>query len=279
MLRRLFALIVLLGLAAGGLYYWRFLSGASAPELGSVGRRIDDAKVHASVKTAFELNRRLRALDLRVEAEDGVVTLRGSVPDAETRALAEQVAGAVPDVRQVVSHVRVGASPGAPAADRAERTLGESFDDRAIEVKVRLALSLHRELEGARVDVHAFRRQVTLSGEIRSESQRGVALATVRDIPDVAEVVDRLRVGAERAPDRRAAVEEALAGSETLARYAIRVREERGQLVLVGRVATGAEKELAGSLAREAAGGPVGNALEVGFKGSENRVRAILPMG
>lgn len=276
MLRRLFALAILLGLVAGGLYYWKRRAGASAPELGAVGRRIDDAKVHASVKTAFELNRRLHALDLRLEAEDGVVTLRGDVPDAETLALAEQVAGAVPGVRQVVSHLRVSGAAAPPASDAGGRTLGESLDDRAIEVKVRLALSLHRELEGARVDVRAFRREVTLSGELTSEAQRGAALATVRDIPDVARVVDRLRVAAGgdeaggRASGRRAAVERALALNDNLGRYAIRVRAQDGQLVLVGRVATGAEKELAGLLARQAAGGPVRNALEVGFEGSRN---------
>lgn len=270
MLRRLFALVILLGLAAGGLYYWKLRAGASAPELGMVGRRIDDAKVHASVKTAFELNRRLQALDLRLEAEDGVVTLRGDVPDAETLALAEQVAGAVPGVRQVVSHLRVSGLPAAPDAGGAERTLGENLDDRAIEVKVRLALSLQRELQDARVEVRAFRREVTLLGEVPGEAQRGAALATARDVTGVARVVDRLHVAGGPPGDRRAAVERALAESENLGRYAIRVREERGRLVLVGRVATGAERELAGILARTAAGGPVGNSLEVGSGGSGN---------
>lgn len=270
MLRRLFALVILLGLLAGSLYYWKQASGAATPRLGQVGRHLDDARLHASVKTAFELNRRLRALDLRIQAEDGVVTLRGPVPDAETRSVAEQVAGAVPGVRQVVAHLRVTGAMAAPRDPASARTLGESLDDHALGVKVRLALSLQRDLEGARIEARAWHREVTLAGEVKSEEQRVLALRTAKDVPDVTGVVDRMRVQGRAGGDPRAAVARALAANESLGRYAIQVREERGRLVLVGRVATGAERELAGLLARDAAGGPVVNSLETGARGPEN---------
>ncbi|PYQ15667.1 MAG: hypothetical protein DMF80_08185 [Acidobacteria bacterium] len=41
------------------------------------------------------------------------------------------------------------------------------------------------------------------------------------------------------------------------------MRDEGGRVVLCGQVKTAAEKDLAGALARDAAGGPVDNALEV----------------
>jgi hyperosmotically inducible protein len=272
MIRRFFSFVILLGVAAAGLWYWSRERGGAPPELGAVGeavgRRIDDARLHAAVKAAFELNRRLAPLPLRIEAEDGVVTLRGDVPDAATRALAEQVAGAVPDVRQVVSHLRLAASPASPRDSSSERTLGESVDDHALAVKVRLAVSLRRDLKDARIEVRAFRREVTLSGEVASAAQRDALVALVRDIPDVTTVVDRLRVAGAGAGADRAAVERALQGSEHLARYAIEVREERGRLVLRGRVGTGAEKELAGRVARDAAGAPVDNDLAVGPGGA-----------
>lgn len=272
MIRRFLAFVILLGVGAAGLWYWSREQGRTPPELGAVGeavgRRLDDARLHAAVKAAFELNRRLAPLPLRIEAEGGVVTLRGDVPDGATRALAEQVAGAVPDVRQVVNHLRVGAADAAARDPSSERTLGESVDDHALAVKVRLAVSLRRDLKDARVEVRAFRREVTLSGEVGSEAQRGALLALVRDIPDVAGVVDRLRVAGAGGNGERADVERALAGNEHLARYAIEVREERGRLVLRGRVATGAEKELAGRVARDAARAPVDNDLDVGPGGA-----------
>jgi osmotically-inducible protein OsmY len=272
MIRRLFAFVILLGVAAAGLWYWSREHGRTPPELEAVGeavgRRLDDARLHAAVKAAFELNRRLAPLPVRLEAEDGVVTLRGDVPDAGTRALAEQVAGAVPGVRQVVGHLRVAPAAAAPRDPASERTLGESVDDHALSVKVRLAISLRRDLREARVDVRTFRREVTLSGEVPGEAQRASLVALVRDIPDVVAVVDRLRVTGAVVGGPRAAVERALRGSEHLAHYAIEVREEHGRVVLRGRVGSGAEKELAGRVAREAAGAPVDNALEVGPGGA-----------
>lgn len=55
----------------------------------------------------------------------------------------------------------------------------------------------------------------------------------------------------------------ALAANPSLAPYDIRVREEGGRVVLSGRVKTAAEKDLAGVLARDAAGVQVENVLEV----------------
>ncbi len=267
MIRRFFAFVILLGVAAVGLWYWRLEHGQSTPELEAVGealgRRFDDAKLQASVKAAFELNRRLQQLPLRVAAEEGVVTLRGDVPDVDTRALAVRIAGEVPGVRQVVDHLRVTGSSDVSRADDAERTLGENVDDQALRVKIRLALSLRSDLKDARLDVRVFRREVTLTGEVASEAQRSTALALVGDVPGVLGVQDRLRVaGAPR--EARAAAERALADHEHLAPYALVVREEHGRLVLRGRVSSALEKELAGRVAREAAGTPVDNALEIG---------------
>ena len=64
-------------------------------------------------------------------------------------------------------------------------------------------------------------------------------------------------------PRGRGAAERALAGNPHLARYSLKVQDRGGRLILQGRVKTGAEKDLAGRVAREAAGGPVENALLV----------------
>jgi osmotically-inducible protein OsmY len=258
---RFLAFVVLVALVAGGVYYWK--SGRVAPEdLGALGRELGDTKTTAAVRAALELNRRLAPHAIHVSTEGGVVTLRGSVPDDETRSTALRVVSSVPGVRQVVDHLRPGAASAAPADSG--RTLGESLDDRAIEAKLRVAFSLSQELEGATIEARAFRRQITLTGEVRSEAQRQAALETARDLPNVVGVSDELRVGhASEAGSGRAAVERALAANRNLGRYRIAVSEEGGRIVLRGRVSSGAEKDLAGLLARDAAGAPVENDIQV----------------
>ncbi len=192
MFRRLFAFLILLVLVAGGLYYWKSRSASfDAPEsLHEVGRTLQDTAVTGAVKTAFGLNKNLKPLPLEVHTEDHVVTLRGDVPTRELKDTAERVATAVPEVRQVVNHIRI---TGGPAeSPRPDRTLTETLDDQALEVQVRLALSLNKALKDADLKVEAFKRNVTLSGQAPTDAQRTLALQVARDTPGVSGVTDHV---------------------------------------------------------------------------------------
>ena len=200
MIRRLLGLIVLLGLAAAGLYYYKERShGADAPKsLQSLGRELKDTALTGAVKTAFELNRTLKPLDLRVSTEAGVVTLKGEVPNGDARATAERVAAAVPDVGEVVNDLTV--KGGKAESARPERSVSETVDDQALDVQVRLALSLNRDLKGTDLKIDVFRKTVTLSGDVARASQRKTAMEVARETPGVSGVTDRIRViGEDRA--------------------------------------------------------------------------------
>jgi hyperosmotically inducible protein len=149
-------------------------------------------------------------------------------------------------------------------------------DDQKLEMQVRLAFSLNRELKGTDIGVKSFRRQVTLSGRVGSEAQRRIATQIAGQIPDAAGVVDQIQLGdttaAPAAPAAtgpstggggRAAAEKALAANANLARYALRVSDDGGRLVVTGTVRTPAEKDLAALVAGQAAGSPVENAVQV----------------
>ena len=243
-----------------------------------MGQALRDLKVTASVKTALGLNRSLRPYAIDVSTQNQVVTLRGRVDGEELRARAEAVAAAVPDVARVLS--QLGGTSDMPApAPAAERTLGESFDDHSLEMQVRLALSLNQNLKGSDLTVQAYRRQVTLGGDVASPAQRELALQIARDTASVGGVLDSIRVGGTSASggtaapasipagasntDRAAAAQRALDFNPYLNGFNLQVREAGGRLQLQGSVRTPVERDLAGLLAREAAGTPVENALEV----------------
>lgn len=202
-MRRFFGFVVLVVLVGGGLWYWKGRElGFEPPRgLGEVGRRFEDVALAGKVKGALELNRRLAIHPIEAASEEGVVTLRGRVPDAATVALAERVAGAVPGVRQVVNHLKADPALAAIAAEGSDgRSAGERLDDEALAVKVRLAFSLDRELEGSDVTVAVFRRQVTLGGEVARPSQSQRAEEIARDVPGVGEVTLAVRVRSAAAP-------------------------------------------------------------------------------
>jgi osmotically-inducible protein OsmY len=271
-LLRFLAFVALLALAAGAVYYWRTQPPAERaplrPEsLGQVGQKLRDTALAGQVKAALELDRSLNALPIEIDVQKGQVTLDGRVADESQKQRAEAVAGAVPDVRGVVNRLEV--DPDAGAQAEPGRSLGESLDDTKLEVQLRLAFSLRRELSGTDLAVSSYRREVTLAGEVASEAQRGLAVEVAMHTDGVAGVIDQIRVrGVESAPapsgaDRRAAVERALAANVNLARYLLTVDTKDGRLVLKGKVRSGAERDLAGLLARDAAGGEVENAIVV----------------
>jgi osmotically-inducible protein OsmY len=283
-LRRLLALLVLAVVAVAAYTYWKgrpvALPAASSEtldrvgdKLGQVGNKVGEslqgAKLTGSVKAALELNRNLAPLPIDVDSENGVVVLKGEVPSEALRLQAEKVAAGVPDVAQVRNDLRV--NPALPAAPSgADRTLGENFDDRALEAKVRLAFSLNKDLKGTDIGVKSYRREVTLSGAVPGETQKRLAVQLARETPDVLAVRDELNAGVPAAgtvpagAGASARAQAAVRGHQSLAPYALEVREEGGQVVVSGSVKTAAERDLAGLVAKEAAGVAVQNKVAVG---------------
>jgi osmotically-inducible protein OsmY len=284
---RFLALILLVGLVLAGLYYWRRSDtgarAAATEGLGNVGDRIGevgqsfggqlrDTKVTGQVKAALELSRSLQPYSFDVDTQNEVVVLRGEVPTEELRLTAERLAAGVPDVKQVRNEIRIGG--GAAPAEGASRSVGESFDDRALEAKVNTAFSLNRDLKGSDIKVSAFKREVTLTGTVTGDAQKQLALALARDTAGVSGVRDQI-TGGGPAPaggalpatatlsDRARAAQAALAANKSLSAYGLAVREERGRLLLAGRVRTAAEKDLAALVARDAAGIPIENTVTI----------------
>jgi osmotically-inducible protein OsmY len=98
LLRRLFALVVLIALVGLGVsLWWR----GSFPGSGQVPEVLEDAAVSGAVEMALRLNRRLKPYPIEVEADAGLVTLRGEVPGEAERERAAVVAEAVPGVDRV----------------------------------------------------------------------------------------------------------------------------------------------------------------------------------
>jgi osmotically-inducible protein OsmY len=177
-------------------------------------------------------------------------------------------------------------APGTAAPPSGGRTVGETVDDEALEMMVKLAFSLHRDLEGSDLKVQSFRKVVTLSG-VATPAQRDRALQIAREAPAVADVFDQIQVrGAGTAGPGPAAGAPPMVdapGSSTTARAAcdtagaqrslqanpnlsgldLRVREEGGRLLLNGAARNSTERDLAGFVAREGAGCPVQNDIEI----------------
>ena len=180
----------------------------------------------------------------------------------------------------------------ASEAREALDTVGQKLKQTKYTGSVKAAFELNRELAPLPIDIDSTETGVvTLKGQAPSEELKALAGRVAASVPGVAQVVNDLAVSAAAAPaqgpaygassaapppdgragapavpgsDRARRVEQALRANPSLGTYDIRVRDEGGRVALSGRVRTAAEKELAGLLARDAAGGAVDNGLVVG---------------
>jgi osmotically-inducible protein OsmY len=80
------------------------------------------------------------------------------------------------------------------AATACGKTVGEAIDDTTITTRVKTAMLNDPAVGGLRIDVDTFKGVVTLSGRVKSQSERDQAIMIARNIDGVVEVKDALQV-------------------------------------------------------------------------------------
>lgn len=131
------------------------------------------------------------SLNLEVETDAGLVTLRGTVEKRETQELAETVAKSVEGVRSVRNDVRLEANVANPhktgvAAGEAEAEV----KDAVLATKIRLALADRLGSDGFRISTEVADGVVTLAFERDfAEARRDEAVKVVEGVGGVRKVV------------------------------------------------------------------------------------------
>jgi osmotically-inducible protein OsmY len=74
------------------------------------------------------------------------------------------------------------------------KTVGETIDDTTITTRIKTAMLNDPAVGGLRIDVDTYKGAVTLSGRVKSQSERDQAIALARGIDGVTEVKDALQV-------------------------------------------------------------------------------------
>jgi osmotically-inducible protein OsmY len=220
-----------------------------------------DEQLRTRVQSKFYAEDTVRAHDIAVSAENGVVTLRGTVPDDAIKQRAVALAREVENVTRVEDQLQVRAGPTAPRA----------VDETApgwITTKIHAKYFVNPELKPWNIDVTtASGGVVTVEGTVDSEQDKSEAVRIARETEGVTRVDDRLRVspGATREQTERAlnAVEDAWLTAKVEAKYFvdadvkarnIDVETRSGVVTLQGVVGSEDEKRQAVALARNTDG-------------------------
>jgi hyperosmotically inducible protein len=159
----------------------------------STSRQAPD--VSASIRTSLD-QAGLKDVSLSQDREKGVVTLGGHVAADDDKSRAESIAMSLAGTQVVANQIAV-LPPGAESAAKAVN----SDLDKGIESNLDAALIYDKLHESVK---YAVKNQVvTLTGEVKSQSNRARAERVASKVPNVQQVVNELQVNGQRATSSR----------------------------------------------------------------------------
>jgi len=134
----------------------------------------DAAKASYNYRTVLENH-------VRVSVKDGVVTLRGTVPSSDEKALAEDTVNNLPGVMGVVNKIKVESEPA-------------EHSDAWIALKIHTALLVRANVSATSTRVDVNDGVVTLTGMADNAAQKDLTEAYVKDIEGVKSVTNDMVV-------------------------------------------------------------------------------------
>ena len=150
-----------------------------------------DAGITTKVKAKLAADSAVKVSQVHVETKNRVVTLSGTVDSEAAKAQAVALARGTEGVVDVVDNLTLAAPQAAEG-----RTIGQTIDDATITAAVKSKLLADTTVGGLKIDVDTKNGVVSLSGPVKSQSEKDTAVRIARETNGVKDVQDNLVVQA-----------------------------------------------------------------------------------
>lgn len=162
---------------------------ALAAESG-LGDTVSDAALTTEVKARLMANDVTRGININVDSDDGMVTLRGTAPSEEAKKKAAEIALSVEGTDSVTNALVVGDSSVNPQTltaktKKAGQEAGEAISDGWITTQVKTRLLADDEIKGLDINVSTTDGRVVLAGLVPSEKIRDKIIVTAHHVEGV----------------------------------------------------------------------------------------------
>lgn len=141
-----------------------------------------DDRIESSAENSYVYKTFLKNDSIKINSEDGVVVLSGTVINTAHKELAEETVESLPGVVRVDNKLAVKEPP--PAENSNEW----------MSLKVNTVLMFHRNVSAISTDVSVNNGVVTLSGEASSMAQKELTTEYARDVDGVKEVINNMTI-------------------------------------------------------------------------------------
>lgn len=203
-----------------------------------------DGRIESAARKSYVFKTYLKGDDIQIHAQDGVVTLTGTVAAETHLTLAADTVADLPGVKSVDNRLEVvGGIP-------------EKNSDAWIHMKVKTMLMLHRNLDGVNTEVEVKDGMVTLRGEADNQAEKALTAEYVKDVEGVKDVNNEMTVA--KAPRRgprsvgeyiddasiKSQIKMALLFHRGTNPFRAEITVKRGVVTVTGKALNAAEKEL-----------------------------------
>ena len=141
-----------------------------------------DDRIESSAKKSYVFKHYLPDDSIKIESENGVVTLTGTVSQDSHIGLARDTVSGLPGVKSVDNRLVV---KGEAPAEHSDTWIG---------LKVKTALLFHRNVRATKTDVNVTDGIVSLSGKASSMAQKELTTEYARDVEGVKDVKNQMTV-------------------------------------------------------------------------------------
>jgi hyperosmotically inducible protein len=222
------------------------LLAASLPASLALADHGTDNRIEVTAKGSYNFHVVLQD-KVKADADNGVVTLKGTVQDNDQKALAEDTVSGLPGVVRVDNKISVeGGEP--------------EHSDGWIALKVRSLLVVRANVSATATHVEVHGGVVTLSGTADSIAQKELTEEYAKEVAGVQSVTNNISVNSpgDAKPTMREQVDDtsitsqvklALLGNRATSAIKTKVKTQDGVVTLWGEAENAAEKDLAGRLA------------------------------
>ncbi|OOE92519.1 hypothetical protein BZG76_08305 [Salinivibrio sp. AR647] len=147
-----------------------------------------DAWIDGKAESMLMVNTDLNNFDINTDVEQGVVILTGNVDTELDKSLAGGLVRQIDGVSQVENDLTV-SQPASKAAD-----LGQAVVDTKVSAALKTSLLLNPDISGTNINVSVEDGVATLSGNVKSDGARDLAVLMAENAQDVERVIDELKV-------------------------------------------------------------------------------------
>jgi Predicted periplasmic or secreted lipoprotein len=147
-----------------------------------------DAWIDGKAESMLMVNTDLNNFDINTDVEQGVVILTGNVDTELDKSLAGGLVRQIDGVSQVENDLTV-SQPASKAAD-----LGQAVVDTKVSAALKTSLLLNPDISGTNINVSVEDGVATLSGKVKSDGVRDLAVLMAENAQDVERVIDELKV-------------------------------------------------------------------------------------